>query len=103
MATFSQTAFKQPRDNWSTHKTQSFVITGPAAYVAGGDSFAPSDIGWSTFDLVLPEIAWDGTATRLVVYDRTNSKFVWYVPDTGAEASGDLSAYTFRVLVVGHG
>jgi hypothetical protein len=103
MPTLSVTGIRQPRENLSTHKVQFVTVTGPASYSAGGDSFAPSDFGWSTFDHVSCELAWSGTAARLVVYDYTNSKLVWYVPNTGSEASGDLSTYSLRVMVVGHG
>jgi hypothetical protein len=78
------------------------VTGGPASYVSGGDGFAPSDLGMSTFDHVALGVAWNGTASRLLVYDKTNQKVIWVVPDTGAEATGDLSAYVADFLVLGH-
>lgn len=105
MASFTQTDFRQARENWSTHKVQFITVTGPAAYVAGGDAFLPSALGWNSFDIVdVCGPAFNGSnATRIVTYDYTNQKFVWFVPNTGAEASGDLSTYTFRAMVTGHG
>ena len=103
MPTLVSTSFKSPRDIWSTHKAQFYVYTGPAAYVAGGDSLAPSDVGLGTIEAVIVtgSGAWNGSAMRLLTYDATNQKVVWYVPDTGAEASGDLSAYTATLIVIG--
>lgn len=104
MATLTLSTIRQNRDNWSTHKVQLFLYTGPSAYVAGGDSLLPADVGWASFDGVdVLGVAFNGSATRLVGYDYTNQKFVWYVPNTGAEASGDLSAYVVRVMLIGHG
>lgn len=102
MPTLSLSEFKAPRDNVSTHKAQFVRYTGPAAYVAGGDSFAPSDVGLGNIDAIdVCGVAWNGSATRLVAWDKTNAKLVWYVPDTGAEASGDLSAYSVVLIVYG--
>lgn len=105
MATLSRTAFKAPLDNLSTHKMAFLTYTGPAAYVALGESFTPADIGWGSFDAVeVCGVAYNGsTAVRLVTYDATAQKLVWYVPNTGSEASGDLSAYSVRLIVYGHG
>jgi hypothetical protein len=101
MPTTATTAFKQPRDVASTHKLQFVVYTGPATYVAGGDSLLPADVGFSNIDYVEAGLAWNGTAVRLVVYDYTNQKLIWYVPNTGSEASGDLSAFTLRIVIFG--
>jgi hypothetical protein len=86
-----------------TDANQILDYTGPAAYVAGGDPFAPSDVGWSNIDFIDVATAWNGSAVRLIAWDKTNNKLVWYVPNTGSEASGDLSGYTARILVVGQG
>lgn len=102
MPTLTDTAFKSKRDVLSTHKAHFVVYTGPSAYVAGGDAFAPADVGLGNIDAVIPcGVAFNGSATRLVTWDRTNETLVWYVPDTGAEAAGDLSAYTLTLLVLG--
>ena len=101
MPTLVSTSFKSPRDIWSTHKAQFYVYTGPAAYVAGGDALSGDDVGLGNIDAILGGVAWSGTATRLLVYDKTNAKMVWYVPNTGSEATGDLSAYTATLIVIG--
>lgn len=101
MPTLTITAIKQARDVMSTHKVLFFDYTGPSAYVAGGDSFVPNDVGLGNIDFIDVAQAWNGSAVRLITYDKTNQKLVWYVPNTGAEASGDLSAYSVRIMVVG--
>jgi hypothetical protein len=102
MPTLVSTSFKSPRDNWSTHKVQFYVYTGPSTYVAGGDSFLPSDVGLGTIEAIIPCcVANNGTATRLIIYDTVAQKLEWYVPNTGAEASGDLSGYSVTLLVIG--
>ena len=100
------TTARQVRDNLSTHKLLTGIIyTGPASYVAGGDPLAPSDVGWNSFDQVILGLAHNGSAVRLLVYDRTNETVLWYVPDTGSEVAGgqDLSGYTAQISLVGHG
>ena len=101
MPTLVDTSFRSKRDVLATHKAQFYVYSGPAAYVAGGDPFTADNVGLGNIDAILGLIAWNGTATRLLVYDKTNGKMVWYVPDTGAEASGDLSAYSATIVVLG--
>jgi len=101
MPTLADTVFRAKRDVLQTHKAQFYVYTGPAAYVAGGDSFTGDNVGLGNIDAILGQVAWSGTATRLLVFDKTNSKIVWYVPDTGAEATGDLSAFTATIVVLG--
>lgn len=104
MPTLVQTAYKQSRDNWSTHKIQFVTYTGPTTYVAGGDSLTPADVGWSNFDgVVVMAAATNGTAVRELVYNPTTQKVLWYVPNTGSEATGDLSAYSVALLLIGQG
>jgi hypothetical protein len=99
--TLTDTVFRAKRDVLSTHKAQFYVYNGPASYVAGGDPFTGDDVGLGNIDAILGGVAWNGTATRLLVYDKTNGKIVWYVPNTGAEATGDLSAYAATIVVLG--
>lgn len=101
MPTLVSTSFKSARDVLSTHKAQFYVYTGPAAYVAGGDSFTGDDVGLGNIDAIVGGVAWNGSAVRLLVFDKTNGKVAWYVPNTGAEASGDLSGYTALIVVLG--
>lgn len=108
MATFNEDYFKAKNDNLSTHKVKLTVITGPASYTTGGDSFNANTVfGWNSIDaLVFCGEAWDGGAVaRLLVWDRVNQKVLWFVPNTGAEvaAAVDLSAFTVVVMAVGIG
>ena len=89
------------QDKSSHYTRRVFQYTGPAAYVAGGDSLPPESIGLGRIDVMLCGTAFNGSAIRLLAYDYTNKKVVWYVPNTGSEASGDLSAYTCRMEVIG--
>jgi hypothetical protein len=99
--TLVDTSFRSKRDVLSTHKAQFYVYSGPAAYVAGGDPFTGDDVGLGNIDAILGQVAWNGTATMLLVFNKTSGKIVWYVPDTGAEATGDLSAYSATIVVLG--
>lgn len=102
MPTLSIANVKQSRDVMSTHKVQFLDYTGPSSYVAGGDSFLPSDVGWGNIEFIDLGQAFNGSnAVRNLAWDRTNQKIVWYVPNTGAEASGDLSSFSTRIMVVG--
>lgn len=104
MPTLTDTEFKAKNDVLSTHKMKLVRYTGPSAYVAGGDPLAASDLGWNTIDALVPcGVAWNGSAVRLVAWDATNQKLVWYVPNTGSEATGDLSAYSVVLAVFGQG
>lgn len=90
------------QDKSSHYARRIFQYTGPAAYVAGGDPLPAEAVGLGRIDCVVGlGNAWNGSAVRLVVYDYANKKLVWYVPNTGSEASGDLSAYTLRLEVIG--
>lgn len=83
-----------------------FTYTGPSSYATGGDSKAASDFGLGRLlFLDFAGVAYSSAAgaTRLVVYSRTTGKFLWFVPNTGAEvaAATDLSGYSLSVLAVG--
>lgn len=104
MPTIALTEFKAPRDNVSTHKIQFVRYTGPASYATGGDPFAPSDVGFGNIDAIVPACEpSNGSAVRLLRWDKDNAKLQWFVPDTGAEvaAAQDLSAFTGVLLVYG--
>lgn len=108
MATFSEDYFKARNDNLSTHKVKFTVMTGPASYVTGGDAFNANTVfGWNSIDaLLFCGVAWDGAdAVRLLAWDRTNQKLLWFVPNTDAEVANgtDLSAFTVAVMAVGIG
>lgn len=104
MPTIALSEFKAPRDNVSTHKIQFVRYTGPASYVTGGDSFAPADVGFGNIDAIVPACEpWNGSAVRVLAWDKDNAKLVWYVPDTGAEVANatDLSAFDGVLLIYG--
>lgn len=88
-------------DGSNTKRRIQVRYTGPSSYVAGGDSFVPADVKLGQIHVVDGFLAWNGSAVRLVTWDPTNQKMVWYVPNTGAEASGDLSAYKADIEVIG--
>ncbi len=89
-------------DRWNNNRIRNGTYTGPVLYVAGGDlATLQTDFGFSRVNNVFLGLAWNGTSVRLIVWDPTNKKIVWYVPETGAEASGNLSAYVAQILVVG--
>jgi hypothetical protein len=39
----------------------------------------------------------------VLAYNYTNQKLMWFVPNTGAEASGDLSGYVGTLTFYGKG
>lgn len=85
------------------HRTFTAIYTGPASYVTGGDPFVAADVKLGTLQHVDFGIATNGSATRLLTYDRTNGKVMWWVPSTGAEVANaqDMSAYTCTFEAVG--
>lgn len=109
MATFSEDYFKAKNDNWSTHKVKFTVMTGPSSYATGGDALDANTVfGWNSIDaLDFIGVAYSSGAgaVRLLAWDRTNQKVLWFVPNTGAEVANgtDLSGYTVAVMAVGIG
>lgn len=85
----------------STQRRQVFAYTGPTLYVAGGDPIAPEDLRMGKLFAVLGGLITDGTLIRVVTYIPSTGKLFITVPDTGAEASGDLSTYTGRLEAIG--
>lgn len=88
------------RHDRSGSKTRKFVrVTGPASYVTGGEAM---DFGLSRREVVLADMATNGTDLRIVVYDYTNGKLKWF-DLAGAEiaAAQNLSAYSARIEAIG--
>ena len=83
------------------------TITGPVSYSTGGDALAAVEVSLSEVEHFPDCVALNASnaAPRLVKYDRTNRKLMWFVPNTAAEVSGatDLSGYSFVVEVIGKG
>lgn len=78
-------------------------ITGPVSYPTGGFSFAASLVNCGALELAPNLLLSSGTAVRLAVYDYTNSKYLVFVPNTGAEVANgtDLSSFSTRSEFVG--
>lgn len=76
--------------------------TGPASYVAGGDSLTAGEVQIGVLERVIFEIATDGTNFRLLMYDHANEKVVW-LDEALAEIAGatDLSGYSARFEAIG--
>jgi len=76
-----------------------FRVTGPAAYVAGGEALS---FGLGTVELVLADHPTNGTDLRIVQWDYANSKLKWF-DLAGAELGAvDVSTYACRLMVIGH-
>lgn len=102
MATISEPV--RTRDAAGIRAKRILLVTGPASYATGGDPCAPNALFLGALEFVPPIIALAaGAAPRLVVYDYTNEKFLWFVPNTGSEVANatDLSGYSFRIEVAG--
>lgn len=102
MPTLNKTTIRY-QDNAGVRRRRVVIYTGPASYATGGDAFTASDVSLGQLEFAPNAIAHSGTATRLLAYDYTNAKYLWYVPNTGAEvaATTDLSAFTVRLEVAG--
>ncbi len=87
----------------------SFTFTVDNPYTAGGEDFLPVDIEMETIDGIVFERAHvSDTVTRVPQYDRANDQIVIIEHDTAgasgdeqSEASGDISATTFRAMAWG--
>lgn len=81
-------------------------ITGPAAYVAGGDPLTPAEVGLGKLEAFLAEPAANVALTTayLLQYDHANQKVIWWDNGTGNEAPGnaDLSGYSARFEAIGY-
>lgn len=78
--------------------------TGPSSYATGGETCSASTFGLGTLIKGPNGIAFDGTNVRLVVWQPSTNKLLWFVPNTGAEVANgvDLSAYSLQFEVVGN-
>lgn len=90
-----------PANVESTYRRQVVQYTGPSSYAAGGDPVDPEEVRMGKVFAVLGGLITNGTLVRLVTYNPSTEKLFITVPDTGAEASGDLSTYSGRLEFVG--
>lgn len=88
------------RDKLGDRIVREVRYTAPAAYVAGGDGDVVNDLGLSQIYGVYGTIT-NGTAVLITSWDFTAQKLKVLVPNTGAEASGNLSAYVGTLLFTG--
>lgn len=105
--TLSETSFPA-RDRMNDRMVRQVRYTGPAAYAAGGESVnATNDLGMAEVYAVYGNIGNNGgtvsSAIRLPVFDYATQKLQWFVPNTGAEASGDLSGFVGTLTFFGKG
>lgn len=105
--TVAETSFPA-RDRLNDRMMRQVRYTGPAAYAAGGESVnASADLGMAEVYAVYGEIGNVGgavsTAVRILHFDYANQKLQWFVPNTGAEASGDLSGFSGVLTFYGKG
>ncbi len=88
------------RDRLNDRMVREVRYTGPASYAAGGDTALAADVGLSQIYGVYGVIT-NGSAVRVAIWNFTTQALQFFVPNTGAEASGDLSGYTGTLLVTG--
>ena len=85
----------------STCRRQIAQYTGPVSYSAGGETVTPADVRMGKLFAILGATISNGTAVRVGWYNLATGKLMWFVPNTGSEASGDLSAYVGQLEFVG--
>lgn len=102
MATVDTTIARTGQLFLGSCRVQLFKYTGPASYATGGELVGSAEVGLEP-EYMPDLVAWSGSACRLLVYDYTNKKYVWYVPNTGAEVANgvDLSTFVARGLALG--
>lgn len=93
-------------DRWGAHEARVLAYTGPSSYATGGDTLPGASISLgkqveAVVGLVIVNAALN--AIRVGVYDHTNGKILWFVPNTGAEVANgtDLSGFTGRFVALG--
>lgn len=97
----SSSAIEPFHDKSAGFQRRIFRYTGPSSYAAGGESLDPmTAFGLGRVAAVLGVIS-NGSAVRVLWWDKANSKLKAFVPNTGAEASGDLSGYSGTLEAIG--
>lgn len=76
--------------------------TGPNPYVAGGEPVTPATFGLGKIVAILTSTATNAAgAPRTVAYNAATGKLMWF-DAAGAEAAGDLSAFSAGIEVIGN-
>ena len=91
-----------PGANWSTLKAQIAQYTGPSAYVAGGETVDATQVRLGTIQAVLGAVITNGSAIFVGVDVASTGKLQWFVPNTGAEATGAAAGGNPGVTVGGN-
>ena len=103
MATLNYNVIKNPFVGQNLRGTVG-RYTGPASYVAAGDSLRPQELKLGQIAALIFEPAINAAGTiRLLVYDIANETVQWYVPNTGSEVADatDLSGFNARFSAFG--
>jgi len=81
-------------------------ITGPAAYVVGGESVTPASVGLGKLEDFAPGSATNAAHTTVyhLCYDYATQRVIWWNCATGAEAivGANLSGYSARFEAIGY-
>lgn len=81
------------------------AYTGPASYPTGGEAFEAKHVQLSRIEHIKFNWARNNAGDlRLVLWDHTNNKTLWYVPSTGNEVAAltNLSGFTTRFEAAGY-
>ena len=105
--TLSETSFPA-RDRMADRMVRQVRYTGPASYTAGGEAVnAPTDLGMGEVYAVVGNIGnASGVASTAILvphFDYASQKLQWFVPNTGSEATGSLTAYSGTLTFYGKG
>jgi hypothetical protein len=78
-------------------------ITGPSSYATGGEAVTMQQIGMGRVEIFNAEPMRNGsTAVRIVAYDYTNQKIMWFTEAfVEVAAAVDLSSFSGRFEAVG--
>jgi len=106
LATINLTTISEPYDVYGKRRVTFGVYTGPASYPNGandGDPFTPAEVGLGVIDHLVFENPVDATpVVRLVTYDTTNQRVLWFDDAFVQIANGvDLSTFSCRFHAIG--
>jgi len=100
------------QSTFGNKKVRQYKITFDNSYPTGGEAVAASDFGLKKIDVLDPcgsAVKSDASDALAVGWDQTNSKITLYTSNGAAAAklleftnTGDASAYSVQVLVIGY-